>query len=155
MHRHRMRIKIIRIIFYLQFFLIQRIACNLLMSACLDLWLNIILSNSINLWLRLKASYTLLSAISGNSLFRPLLRPLLSRTFDLVGKLLDSILSILNVCSYESSNVKKNLLRFRTNNHYRSCQAQFEPCEALFFSPVKVTRARERAAALEEIERQR
>jgi hypothetical protein len=59
------------------------------------------------------------------------------------------------VCSYESLNAKKNLPRFRTNSHYRPCQAQFEPCEALFFSPVKVTRARERAAALEETEHQR
>jgi hypothetical protein len=69
----------------------------------------------------------LLSAISENSLFRPLPRLLLKRTFDLVGKLLDSILLILNVCSYESSNPKKNL-KFRTNSYHRLCQAQFEPC---------------------------
>src|SRR5271170_7000134 len=68
----------------------------------------------------------LLSAISGSSLFRPLPRLSLKRTFDLVRKLLDSILSILNVCSYESSNLKKNL-KFRTNSHYCLCQAQFEP----------------------------
>jgi hypothetical protein len=72
----------------------------------------------------------LLSAISGNSLFRPLSRLLLNRTFDLVGKLLDSILLILNVCSYEFSNLKKNL-KFRTNSYYRLCQAQFESCVEL------------------------
>jgi hypothetical protein len=69
----------------------------------------------------------LVNAISGNSLFRSLLRLLLNRTFDLVGKLLDSILLILNVCSYEFSNAKKNL-KFRTNSYYRLYQAQFEPC---------------------------
>jgi hypothetical protein len=72
----------------------------------------------------------LLSAIFGNSLFRPLSRLLLNRTFDLVGKLLNFILSILNVCSYEFSNLKKNL-KFRTNSHYRLCQAQFELCVKL------------------------
>jgi hypothetical protein len=69
----------------------------------------------------------LLSAISRSSLFRPLPRLLLNKTFDLIGKLLDSILSILNVCSYESSNLKKNL-KFRINSYYRLCQAQFESC---------------------------
>ena len=121
----------IRIIFYLQsFLLIQPIAYNLSMSACLRLWLNITFNSSIDLWLRLKASFMLLSAISGNSLFRPLPRLLLNRTFDLVGKLLDFILLILNVCSYESSNPKKNL-KFRTNSHHRLCQAQFEFCVEL------------------------
>src|SRR5258708_4473459 len=72
----------------------------------------------------------LLNAISRSSLFRPLPRLLLNRTFDLVGKLLDSILLILNVCSYESSNAKKNL-KSRTNSHHRLCQAQFESCVKL------------------------
>jgi hypothetical protein len=63
------------------------------------------------------------------------------------------------VCSYESSNAKKNLPRF--NSHHRLCQAlNFykegeQAGETLFFSLAKVTRARERAAALEETERQR
>jgi hypothetical protein len=69
----------------------------------------------------------LLNAISRNSLFRPLPRLLLNRTFDLVRKLLDSIFLILNVCSYESLNAKKNL-KFRINSYHRLCQAQFEPC---------------------------
>jgi hypothetical protein len=100
------------------------------MSACLRLWLNIIFNSSINSWLRLKASFILLSVISGNSLFRSLSKLLLNRTFDLVRKLLDFILSIFNVCSYESSNPKKNL-KFRINSHHRLCQAQFEPCVEL------------------------
>ena len=48
----------------------------------------------------------------------------ISRTFDLVGKLLDSILLILNVYSYESSNAKN--LKSRTNSYHRLYQAQFE-----------------------------
>src|SRR5271156_3891507 len=69
----------------------------------------------------------LLNAIFKSFLFTPLPRLLLNRTFDLIGKLLNSIFLILNVCSYESSNVKKNL-KFRINSYYRLCQAQFEPC---------------------------
>ncbi len=62
-------------------------------------------------------------------------RPLLNRTFDLVGKLLDSILLILNVCSYKSLNAKKNL-KSKINRHHRLYQAQFESCVDVYIPKV-------------------